>query len=76
MIYQLPNPIDVLTPLGDCTAIMIIDYSKDINTVWVCRMPGGYIRHFYSDDIRIYLNPMDGIGFDVEEDFSKQFKPK
>lgn len=65
MIYQLPNPLDVLTPLGDCTAIMIIDYGVDVNTVWVCRMPGGYVKHFYSDDIRIYNNPMNGKGWDV-----------
>lgn len=66
MIYQLPNPIDVLTPLGDCTAIMIIDYGVDVNSVWVCRMKGGHVKHFYSDDIRIYDNPMNGKGWDVE----------
>lgn len=66
MIYQLPNPIDVLTPLGDCTAIMIIDYGIDVNTVWVCRFPGGHVKHIYSDDIRIYDNPMNGKGWDVK----------
>lgn len=68
MIYQLPNPIDVSTPLGDCTAILIIDYGIDVNTVWVCRMPGtGEIKHFLSDDIRMYRNPMYGNGWDVEQ---------
>lgn len=66
MIYQLPNPIDVLTPLGECTAIIIIDYGIDINSCWVCRMPGGEIKHFLSDDIKIYLNPMYGQGWDVK----------
>ena len=66
MIYQLHNPIDVVTPLGDCTAIMIIDYGVDVNTVWLCRMPGGEVKHFYSDDVRIYANPMAGKGYDVD----------
>ena len=66
MIYQLPNPIDVLTPLGDCTAIIIIDYGIDVNSVWVCRMPGGEVKHFLSDSIKIYGNPMYGKGWDVE----------
>ena len=66
MIYQLPNPIDVLTPLGDCTAIMIIDYGIEVNSCWVCRMSGGTVKHFLSDDIKIYSNPMYGKGWDVE----------
>lgn len=65
MIHQLPSPIDVATPLGDCTAIMIIDYGIDTNTVWVCRMPGGEVKHFLSDDVRVYGNPMYGKGWDT-----------
>jgi hypothetical protein len=66
VIYQLPNPIDVNTPLGDCTAIMVIDYGIDVNSVFVCRMPGGTVKHFLSDDVKIYSNPMYGNGWDLE----------
>ena len=62
MILQLNPTIDVHTPLGYCEAIFIIDYGVNVNTVWVCRMAGGEVKHFYSDDIRIYDNPMNEIG--------------
>ena len=65
MIYQLPNPIDVATSLGDGTAIMIIDYGIDVNSVWMVRFPGGEVKHIISDDIRVYGNPMYGAGWDV-----------
>ena len=64
-MLQLNPTIDVSTPLGDCEAIFIIDYGVNVNTVWVCRMAGGEVKHFYSDDIRIYDNPMNGNGWDV-----------
>ena len=66
MILQLNPTIDVKTPLGDAEAIMVIDYGLNVNTVWVCRMKGGFVRHFYSDDIRIYDNPMNGRAWDVD----------
>jgi len=65
MIYQLPNPIDVATKLGDGTCIAIIDYGIDLNSVWIVRFPGGEIKHLLSDDIRVYGNPMYGAGWDV-----------
>ena len=65
-ILQLNPTIDVKTPLGDCEAFFIIDYGINTNTVWVCRMEGGEIKHFYSDDIKIYGNPMAGKGWDIK----------
>lgn len=53
---------------GDGDAIIVIDYGLDVNTVWVVRFPNGEIKHFYSDDIRIYGNPMEGRGWDVKFD--------
>lgn len=38
MIHQLNPTIDVSTPLGDATAIMIIDYGLDVNSVFMCRI--------------------------------------
>lgn len=76
MIIQLNPNIDVITPLGDCTAIFIIDYGIDVNSVWVCRMEGGEIKHFYSDEIRMYGNPMNGKSWDIKIPESWNRKPK
>lgn len=67
MILQLNPTIAVhCKGHGDGEAIMVIDYGPDVNTVWVVRLPGGIVKHFYSDDIRIYGNPMNGAGWDVD----------
>jgi hypothetical protein len=66
MILQLNPTIDVQTPLGDGEAFFIIDYGVNVNTVWVVRLDGGVMKHFYSDDIRVYGNPMNGKGWDCE----------
>ncbi len=66
-MLQLNPTIDVLTPLGEAEAIIVIDPHINCNTIWCCRMSGGYVKHFYSDDIRIYGNPANGDGWDVEE---------
>lgn len=74
MILQLNPTIDVLTTKGEAEAIMIIDYGVNVNTVWLCRMKGGKVLHFYSDDIRMYGNPMNGKGWDVIADFEETKK--
>lgn len=66
MMLQLNPTMEVHTPLGDGEAMFIIDYGINVNTVWVVRLPKGVIKHFYSDDIRVYDNPMNGNGWDVE----------
>ena len=66
MMLQLNPTIDVHTPLGDGEAMFIIDYGVNVNTVWVVRLEGGVLKHFYSDDIRIWGNPMNGKGWDCE----------
>lgn len=65
-IHQFPTPIAVHTPHGDGDAILFIDYGLNVNSVWVVRLNGGKVLHYYSDDIRIWGNPMDGKGFDVD----------
>lgn len=67
MILQLNPTIDVKTPLGDGEAFFIIDYGINTNTCWICRMEGGEVKHFMSDDVLIYGNPMFGKGWDVKE---------
>lgn len=65
-MLQLNPTIEVHTPLGDGEAIFIIDYGINVNTVWVVRLDKGEIKHFYSDDVRIWGNPMNGKGWDIE----------
>jgi len=66
-IHEFNNSIDVKTPHGDGQAILLIDYGLAVNTVWVVRLNGGKVKHYYSDDILIYDNPMNGRGWDVED---------
>ncbi len=58
-ILQLNPHIKVQTPLGDGWAWFIIDYSIEINTIWVVRLDKlGNVKHFDSNDIIIDANPM------------------
>jgi len=66
MIHEFPTPIPVHTPHGVGQAILFIDYGINVNSVWVVRLKGGKVLHYYSDDIRIYDNPMNGEGWDVD----------
>jgi len=66
VIHQFPSPIPVHTPHGEGQAILVIDYGLDVNTVWLVRLSGGKIKHYYSDDIRVYDNPMNGSHYDVD----------
>lgn len=66
-IYEFRTPIPVHTEHGDGTAILIIDYGLDVNTIWVVRLSKtGKVLHYYSEDIRIYGNPMGGNDWDIE----------
>jgi hypothetical protein len=65
MIHHFPTPIPVHTPHGYGDAIVLIDYGIDVNTVWLVRLEGGIVKHYLSDDIRIYGNPMYGKSFDI-----------
>lgn len=66
MIHEFPTPIAVHTPHGVGQAFLFIDYGINVNSVWVVRLKGGKVLHYYSDDIRIYDNPMNGEGWDVD----------
>ena len=68
MLLQLNPTIPVKARKhGDGEAILVIDYGPDVNTVWVVRFKGGIIKHFYSDDIRVYGNPMNGKEWDIKD---------
>ena len=67
-IHEFNTPLDVKTPHGDGQAILLIDYGLNVNSVWLVRLNGGgRVKHYYSDDIQIYDNPMNGRGFDINE---------
>jgi hypothetical protein len=67
MMLQLNPTIPVwCKEHGEGEAMFIMDYGLNVNTVWMVRLPGGVVKHFYSDDIRVYDNPMNGKGDDVE----------
>lgn len=66
MIHEFRSPIAVHTPHGIGDALIMIDYGLNVNSVYVVRLKGGHIKNYYSDDIRIYDNPMNGSGFDVD----------
>jgi hypothetical protein len=66
MINEFKTPIPVHTPHGIGQAFLLIDYGLTVNSVWVVRLKGGKVLHYYSDDIRIYDNPMNGEGYDIE----------
>lgn len=61
IIHELKNPLPVHTPHGSGKALFMYDYCIDINTVFGVRLDEtGEYKHYYSDDIRIYGNPMSG----------------
>ena len=66
MIHEFKTYIPVHTPHGEGEAMLLIDYNLTTNSVWVVRLKGGLVRHYFSRDIRVYGNPMEGNGWDIE----------
>ena len=70
IITQLPQPIEVHTPLGKGKAIAWIDYGIDVNTVWkVILSADGSVRNFFDDQIYVYPNKMDGGNIKIPENY-------
>lgn len=58
-ICQLNPLIKVKTPLGWGYCYFIIDYTIDINSIWIVRLDlTGQVKHIESNDIVIDSNPM------------------
>lgn len=66
MIVRIDPVIHVATPHGYGQAIFLIDYGLDTNSVWVVRLRGGIVKHYFSEDIRIPDNQMNHNGHDLE----------
>ncbi len=62
MMTFAPHPIPVTTPLGDGYILYITPggmYENDEITVVL--LDGGHIRHFESDQVKIWVNSTYGI---------------
>lgn len=66
MIHEFKTSLPIHTPHGEGEAILMIDYGLNTNSVWVVRLNGGYVKHYFSHDLRIYDNPMNGKGWDID----------
>jgi hypothetical protein len=67
-MLEFSSPMPVLTPLGDGYAIYVTNggtFENDIFTVVL--EDGGNIKHFRSDQIKIYQN----LTFDIKKKLSK-----
>jgi hypothetical protein len=63
MIHEFRDPIPVITPLGGGYAIYVRDSGAFENDVWtVVLEDGGEVRHFRTDQIKLYKNAT----FDIE----------
>ena len=58
-LHEFRTPIPVETPHGMGEALVLIDYGLNTNTVWLVRLHGGKIKHYWSEDIRVVGNPMN-----------------
>lgn len=64
-IHQFEPALCVHTPHGEGKALLLLDYGADHNTLWLVRLSGGEPKHYWSPDIRLYGNPADGDGWDI-----------
>lgn len=56
-MLEFSNPIPVVTPLGNGYAIYVRDCGTFENDVWAVALEqGGDIKHFRSDQIKLYKN--------------------
>lgn len=57
MIHEFRNPVPVTTPIGGGYAIYIRDGGTLENDIWtVVLEEDGAVRHFRSDQIKVYRN--------------------
>jgi len=64
-IHEFATPLPVTTPHGDGEALLLIDYGLNVNTVWLVRLHGGRVKHYWSEDLRLHGNAMNGRGEDI-----------
>lgn len=65
MVYEFRNPVPVITPLGDGYILYVKEsgmWENDIFTVVL--EDGGTIKHFTSDQVRVWKNATFNINLD------------
>jgi hypothetical protein len=68
VIHEFRKPIPVVTPMGDGYAIYVESGGMFENDVWtICMSANGKVRHFTSDQIKIWQNATFGIKKGDEE---------
>jgi len=65
-IVQLDPPWPVHTPHGEGSARFFVYRGTDSNPEFGVRCKGGIMRFYFMPDVRVYGNPMDGNGMDVD----------
>ena len=63
MIHEFVNPIPVVTPMGDGYAIYVRDGGTFENDVWCIALEDSTIKHFRTDQIKIWKNAT----FDIKD---------
>jgi len=66
MIHEIVNKIPVHTPHGFGYALFVIRLWVGCQHRLVVRLKGGVVKHYYSEEIRMYPNEMDNNGKDLE----------
>lgn len=66
MIIQLNPTIAVLTPNGEGEAMFIFDYGLNCNQVFLVRHDGGKLLNYYLEQIKVFDNPMNEKGWNIE----------
>ena len=62
MIHEFRKPMPVFTPMGDGYAIYVESGGMFDNDIWtVCMCEDGSIKHFCSNQVRMYQNATFGI---------------
>lgn len=73
MIHEFNKPIPVVTPMGDAYAIYCTSNGMLENDEWTCALiEDGQIRHFLTNDIKIWSNGTYGINIKSEIDGNKK----
>lgn len=62
MLLEFSNPIPIKTPIGDAYAIYVKSNGMMENDEWCCAMmEDGQVRHFTTDQIKVWHNETYGI---------------
>jgi hypothetical protein len=70
-IHELSDGWTVHTPLGEGTALLITTPSYLGNSIVYVKLADGQLKHFDSNDIRIYGSPTYGETTEIPKEWKK-----